>query len=117
MAVTLKTLAKMYYFKGLAPDELREVKNRVAFEKKIEKSETLLFEGAHSDYIYFIVSGAIKVYKKSINGKEQILNIATAGESLNDVSAFDGGGSSANMLAMTTVRLYVIKIKDMEWLF
>jgi CRP-like cAMP-binding protein len=117
MAITLKVLAKMHYFKGLPLDELRKVKKHIVFEKKIEKGKTLLFEGDQSEYMYFMVSGAIKVYKKSANGKEQILNIATGGESLNDVSAFDGGGSAANMLAMTPVRLYAVKITDMEKLF
>jgi CRP-like cAMP-binding protein len=117
MAVSQKILARMHYFKGLTPDEIREVKKSVAFEEKIEKGETLLFEGDKAEYIYFIVAGAVKVYKKSTNGKEQILNIATGGDSLNDVSTFDGGGSAANMLAMTPVRLYAVKIEDMERLF
>jgi CRP/FNR family cyclic AMP-dependent transcriptional regulator len=117
MAITLTILAKMHYFSGLTPDELKEVKKYIAFEKRIEKGETLLFEGDRSEYMYFIVSGAVKVYKKSANGKEQILNITTSGDSLNDVSTFDGGGSAANMLAMTPVRLYAIREGDMERLF
>jgi len=117
MAVTLKELAKMHYFVGLSPDELQTVKKSITFEKRIEKGETLLFDGDQSDYMYFIVSGAVKVYKKSANRKEQILNVTTNRESLNDVSTFDGEGSAANMLAMTPVRLYAIRKKDMETLF
>lgn len=117
MAVTLKELAKMHYFIGLSPDELKKVKKYIAFEKRIEKGETLLFEDSPSEYMYFLVSGAVKVYKRSANGKEQILNITTNGESLNDVSTFDGGESAANMLAMTPVRLYAIRKRDMETIF
>jgi len=117
MAVTLKILAKMHYFTGLTPDEIKVVKKYIAFEKRIEKGKTLLFEGDQSEYLYLIVSGSVKVYKKSANGKEQILNITTSGDSLNDVSTFDGGGSAANMLAMTPVRLYAIRKGDMERLF
>jgi CRP/FNR family cyclic AMP-dependent transcriptional regulator len=107
----------MYYFRGLTPAEIREVRERIVFEKKVEKGEMLLSEGDRSEYMYFVVSGAVKVFKKSANGKEQILNIATGGDSLNDVSTFDGGGSAASMLAMTPVRLYTVRIKDMERLF
>jgi CRP-like cAMP-binding protein len=64
-----------------------------------------------------VVSGAVKVYKRSANGKEQILNVASTGESLNDISTFDGGGSAANMLAMTPVRLYGIRKRDIQALF
>lgn len=117
MAITNSILGKMHYFNGLSQDELAEVRKRIAFEKMIKKGETLLAEGDQSEYMYFIVSGSVKVYKKSPNNKEQILNITTGGESLNDVSAFDGGGSAANMLAITPVRLYAIKKQDMEKLF
>ena len=115
--ITKKMLAKMNYFTGLSQEELAEVRKRIAFEKNIQKGETLLAEGADSDYMYFIVSGSVKVYKKSPHNKEQILNITTTGESLNDVSTFDGGGSAANMLAITPVRLYAIKKQEMEKLF
>jgi CRP-like cAMP-binding protein len=67
--------------------------------------------------MYFITSGSVKVFKKSINGKQQILNIAAVGESLNDVSTFDGARCAMDMQAMTPVRLYAIKQEDMKLLF
>ena len=67
--------------------------------------------------MYLIVSGAVKIYKRSINGKEQILNIASTGESLNDVSTFDGGVSAMDMLAMTPAHLMAIKKADIKALF
>ncbi len=117
MAVTLKMLAKMHYFSGLTQDELKEVRKYIAAEKQIEKGQTLLLEDDRSDYMYFITSGSVKVFKKSINGKQQILNIASIGESLNDVSTFDGGRCAMDMQAMTPVRLYAIKKEDMKFLF
>jgi CRP/FNR family cyclic AMP-dependent transcriptional regulator len=117
MAVTSEILAQIHYFTGLGSDELESVKRFVAFEKKVEKGEIILVEDEQSDYMYFVVSGAVKVYKRSANGKEQILNVASTGESLNDISTFDGGGSAANMLAMTPVRLYSIRKRDIQALF
>ncbi len=117
MAVTPTVLAQMSYFAGLSPDELEEVRKYIAFEKRIEKGHIFLFEGDQSEYMYLIISGAVKIYKRSINGKEQILNIASRGESLNDVSAFDGGGCAMDMLAMTPVRLYAIRKEDIKSLF
>jgi len=107
----------MSYFTGLTPDELDEVKKYISSTKTIEKGQILLMEGDHSEYMYFIISGAVKVYKRSENGKEQILNIATTGETLNDVSTFDGGECAMDMLAMAPVRLYAIKKDDMKLLF
>ncbi len=107
----------MHYFTGLNDKELEEVKKCIASEKRIAKGQTLLKEGDESDYMYLIVSGAVKIYKRSVNGKEQILNIASTGESLNDVSTFDGGDCAMDMLAMTPVRLYAIKKEDIKALF
>ncbi len=117
MTVNSKMLAKIRNFQGLTPDEYKEVKKYITTEKQIEKGQTLMSEDEESDYLYFITSGSVKVFKKSINGKEQILNIATIGESLNDISTFDGGKSAADMQAMTAVRLYAIKKGDMKHLF
>jgi CRP/FNR family cyclic AMP-dependent transcriptional regulator len=117
MSVSEKTLAKISYFTGLTSDELEEVTKYITHIKTIEKGQVLLLEGDHSEYMYFIISGAVKVYKRSENGKEQILNIATTGETLNDVSTFDGGECAMDMLAMTPVRLYAIKKEDMKILF
>lgn len=117
MAVDSKVLAQIHYFTGLSPDELESIKEYIVSEKQVQKGEIFLIEGEQSDYMYFVISGTVKVYKRSANGKEQILNIASKGESLNDVSTFDGSGSAANMVAMTPVSLYVVRKKDMQTLF
>ncbi|HTY81198.1 MAG TPA: Crp/Fnr family transcriptional regulator [Dehalococcoidales bacterium] len=117
MAITKTMLEKMHYFTGLNQAQLAVVEKSIAYEQNVPKGESLLADGAESEYMYFVVSGSVKVYKKSPHNKEQILNIATTGESLNDVSIFDGLGSAANMLAITPVRLYAIKQKEMLKLF
>lgn len=117
MAVSLNTLSKMHYFAGLSEKELEAVSKIIAFEKRINKGQILLNEGDQSEYMYLIISGAVKIYKRSVNGREQILNIATTGESLDDVSTFDGGGCAMDMLAMTPVRLLAIKKEDIKALF
>lgn len=113
MVIDVKKLAEISYFVGLEPEELEAVRKHIAGEKLIEKGRIFLIEEEQTDYMYFITSGAVKVYKRSANGKEQILSISTKGDTLNDVSTFDGGGCATNMLAMTPVHLYSIKKKDM----
>ncbi len=117
MAVTLKMLEKIQYFAGLTQEELKEVRKYITAEAQIEKGQTLLLEDDESDFMYFIASGSVKVFKRSINRKEQILNIASVGESLNDVATFDGGKCAMDMQAMTPVQLYAIKQDDMKRLF
>jgi len=117
MTIELESLKLVGYFTGLSDDELESIRRFIAFEQTVEKGDIFQFEGEWSDYLHFLISGVVKVYKTSVEGKEQILHIATQGESLNDVSTFDGGPNAASMLAMTPILLYSVKKSDMQTLF
>jgi CRP-like cAMP-binding protein len=112
MAIETELLKTINYFTGLETHELESIQKYIA-EKSIDKGELFLFEGEWSDFLYFLMGGLVKVYKTSQNGKEQILHIAPPGESLNDVSTFDGGTNQASMIAMTPVLLYSIHKEDL----
>jgi CRP/FNR family cyclic AMP-dependent transcriptional regulator len=112
MAIEIELLKSVNYFSGLNSAELLDILPYLV-EKSADKGEIFLFEGEWSDYLYFLIGGLVKVYKTSANGKEQILHIAPPGESLNDVSTFDGGSNQASMLAMTPVFLYGIRKEDL----
>jgi CRP-like cAMP-binding protein len=108
MTIDTELLKTINYFTGLEAAELESIKKYMT-EKSVEKGDLFLFEGEWSDYLYFLMGVLVKVYKTSPNGKEQILHIAPPGESLNDVSTFDGGTNQASMLAMTPVQLYAVR--------
>jgi CRP-like cAMP-binding protein len=112
MAIEIESLKAVNYFAGLDPSEVESIK-RYMIEKTAEKGELFLLEGEWSEYLYFLIAGLVKVYKTSTNGKEQILHVAPPGESLNDVSTFDGGPNQASMLALTPVHLYGIRKEDL----
>jgi CRP/FNR family cyclic AMP-dependent transcriptional regulator len=113
MAIDSHVLSHIDYFIGLSPDELESLKRHLS-PKAVQKGEMFVLEGDRIDSLYFVISGVVKVYKISADGKQQIINIATVGESLNDVSTFDQGPNAANMLAMTPVLLYGIKKSDVS---
>jgi CRP/FNR family transcriptional regulator, cyclic AMP receptor protein len=113
MAIEIESLKIINYFTGLNDLELASIAKYMT-EQSINKGEIFLFEGEWSDYLYFLMAGLVKVYKTSQNGKEQILHIAPPGESLNDVSTFDGGPNQASMIAMTPVHLYGIRKEDLK---
>jgi CRP-like cAMP-binding protein len=116
MAIDIEKLKTINYFAGLDDAELKFIKGFM-FEKKVDKGTLILSQGEWSDYLYFVVSGLVKVYKTSLGGKEQILHIAPPGDSLNDVSTFDGGASAASMMAMTEVHYYAIRKEDIRAAF
>jgi CRP/FNR family transcriptional regulator, cyclic AMP receptor protein len=111
MAIDLELLQSTAYFSGMDSAELEPIKSLIQ-ETRVQKGEHFLTEGQSSDYLYFIVSGLVKVYKTSSGGKEQVLHIAPPGDSLNDVSLFDGGPTAAGMVALTPTVLYAIRKDD-----
>jgi CRP/FNR family transcriptional regulator, cyclic AMP receptor protein len=112
MTVHLADLKSVKYFTGLEPSELEFIKFYI-IKKTLDKGEILLVEGEWSDYLYFVISGMVKVYKTASNGKEQILRIACAGDSVNDVSTFDHRPSVASMIAINEVTLYAVSRNDL----
>jgi CRP-like cAMP-binding protein len=113
MAIQVEFLRAIPYFSGLNTDELDSI-NRFIFEKTAERGEMVLVEGDPAQVLFFVVSGAVKVFKTSAEGREQILNIVRPGDSFGDISIFDGGPNPASAQAMGPVVLYGIRRSDLE---
>jgi CRP-like cAMP-binding protein len=113
MAVEIELLKSTPYFSGLSTPELEAIKEHV-FEEAAERNDMILLEEEPANAVYFVVSGVVKVFKTSVEGKEQVLCIVKPGESFNDVAVFDGGSNPASAIAMTPVVLYGITKADME---
>jgi CRP-like cAMP-binding protein len=113
MAVQLESLKSVPYFSGLSESVIASV-GKYVFERKAARGEMLCFEGAPSDTLYFVVEGAVKVFKVSADGKEQIFRIIRPGDSFNDVPVLSGGVNLASAAAMSAVVLHGIKKKDLE---
>ena len=113
MAIDVELLKGIPYFAGLSAADLEAVSQRM-FEQSIERGDMILLEDDPSEAIYFVVSGAVKVFKTSIEGKEQTLCLLRVGESFNDVPILDGGPNLASAVAMTPIVLYGMTRSDIE---
>jgi len=113
MADRLQFLKRIPYFSSLGLADLESIE-KLVFEKTANRAETVVLEGEPAANLYFVVSGVVKVFKTSAEGKEQILSIVRPGESFNDVPIFDGGPNPASARTMGPVLLYGIKRNDME---
>ncbi len=113
MAIQVDFLKNNPYFSGLSPAAL-DVIAKVTFEKKIDRGEIFLLEGEADEVLYFVASGAVKIFKTSAEGKEQILGIARPGDSFNDVAVFDGGPNLSAAQAMGPVVIYGIRKANLE---
>jgi len=115
MVIDITALSKLSYFAGLPAPEL-EYARQSFFEKNVPRNEVIFIEEEPADSLYFLVSGVVKLFKTSAQGKEQIISLARPGDVLNDISIFDGGPNEVSAQAVSTVALYGIKKDRLEGL-
>ncbi|MFO8101590.1 MAG: Crp/Fnr family transcriptional regulator [Dehalococcoidia bacterium] len=115
MTATAEFLKASPYFAGMSITELESIAG-LFYQKTVNKGENIVWEGDPGEALYFVISGAVKCFKLSKEGKEQILQIVLPGGSFNDVAVFDGGPSPTSTEAMSLVNLYVIAARDMHQL-
>jgi CRP-like cAMP-binding protein len=113
MAVDVEFLERIPYFSGLGAAELDGIR-KLVFERTFDRGEVIVVEGESAEALYFVVSGVVRVFKTSLEGKEQILNIVRPGESFNDVPVFDGDPTPATAQAMGPVVVYGIRKGKLE---
>ena len=108
MAVEISVLSAFPYFSGISAADLDLVR-QYFFDKDIRRGEMIFMEGEPAESLYFLVSGIVKLFKTSAQGKEQIIGLARPHEVLNDISVFDGGPNPMGAQAMTAVTVYGMK--------
>jgi CRP/FNR family transcriptional regulator, cyclic AMP receptor protein len=99
--------------RGLDPRSLRRIKilasmsdeqlERFAQFMEVEKVpqwSVIVKQGEYGDSMYFILEGELRV-RMNVMGKETILATLTAGEFFGDISLFDHGPRSADVVANT----------------
>jgi CRP/FNR family transcriptional regulator, cyclic AMP receptor protein len=109
----MEFIKELPYFKGLSDADLATIRKMIV-ERSVERSEIIQLDGEIPVAIFFVVSGAVKIFKTSEDGKEQILNILRPGDSFNDVPVFDGGVTPASAQAMGPVVLYELNKNAVE---
>jgi len=85
----LTMLTAIPLFKGLPEGQLHDI-SRIALLRKLSRGETIFVEGDNADGFYIVLSGRIKIFKLSSEGKEQILHIFASGEPFGEVPMFLG---------------------------
>lgn len=91
-------------FDGLPQDQLRDL-TQIAVDKHFKKGQIIFSEGDEADGFYVVVQGLVKIFKLSVEGKEQILHIFEPGEPFGEVPVFTGQHFPAHAEAISRSRL------------
>jgi CRP/FNR family transcriptional regulator len=106
-----RILKSVPLFSGLNSMDLERV-SRLVIRRKVKKGQVIISENQALDGFYIVLSGQVKVYKLSPDGKEQIIHIIYPGESFAEAAAFTDGRSPANAQAMVESEVFFIFKND-----
>lgn len=106
-AASLDLLRQLPYFARLDDMVLATVA-RMAIPRTYERGQVILLEGEPCAGLCIVQSGRIKVFKISLEGREQVLRILGPGKSFNDVAVFDGGPNPASVMALESSTIWVV---------
>lgn len=109
--MSTELLRRCPLFAGLKEEDLKRIR-AIASLKQIEKKEILFSDGEETRGFYVILSGRVKLFKVSPEGKEQILHIVSAPDAFAEAALFLEGTYPAFAEAMTDCQLLYFPKRD-----
>lgn len=110
-AVSTAALRTFPLFQGLADDTLATVAHS-ALMRRIPRGQNVLHAGDRSDFVYFVLTGSLKVVVSDEDGREVILSILGQGELFGEMGIFGEQPRSASVVAVTPADLVMIAKHD-----
>lgn len=99
-----KIIAGSHLFAGIPESQLNEV-TAITRIKTVDRGEIIFFEGDEATGFYMVAEGKVKIFKSSMEGREQILHIFGPGEPFGEVPVFHGLPFPANAMALSKAKL------------
>jgi len=111
----MESLRSVPLFADLTERELGLLADR-ALSREYQPGEMIFFEGDPCEGLYIVQAGNVKIFNTSASGREQVLLIERAGNSLAELPVFDGGNYPASTAAVGKCTLLFISKKDFHTL-
>ena len=80
--------------------------------KLFSTGELLFSEGEPCNGLHIIARGKVRLFKTSVNGREQVLSVNVSGESVAEIPVFDGGPYPASAIALEETEIVFISRRD-----
>jgi CRP/FNR family transcriptional regulator len=104
-------LEKTALLSSLSQPELQMLAARTV-RKLFSTSELLFTEGEPCNGLHIIARGKVRLFKTSVNGREQVLSVNVSGESVAEIPVFDGGPYPASAVALEETEIVFISRRD-----
>ncbi len=106
-------LGKTALLSSLSQPELQLLAARTV-RKLYHAGELLFSEGDPCNGLHIIATGKVRIFKTSINGREQVLAVNVPGESVAELPVFDGGPFPASAVAIEGTEVAFISRRDFQ---
>jgi len=114
-AVSNIALRTFSLFQGLPDERLANVA-RCAMMRRVPRGQAVVHAGDHPDYVYFVLTGSLKVLVSDEDGREVILSMLGQGELFGEMGIFDEQPRSASVVAVQPADLIMIAKQDFRQL-
>jgi CRP/FNR family transcriptional regulator len=104
-------LEKTALLSSLSREEFKWLAARTV-RRQFKSGELLFTEDDPCHGLHIIARGKVRIFKTSANGREQVLAVNQAGESVAELPVFDGGRYPASAVAIEDVELAFISRQD-----
>ena len=70
-----------------------------AVEHRLSRDEILFVAGDEARGLYVIAEGAVRAFRESVEGREQVIHVERAGATIAEIPVFDGGAYPSTVAA------------------
>ena len=85
-----------------------------AVERRYARDEVLFLAGEEARGLYVVVEGAVRAYRESLDGREQVIHVERAGATVAEVPVFDDGTFPSNVAAEEPTSVLFIDKRDVR---
>ena len=111
----LGCLGHVPIFTGLSGGEAEEIA-RIASTRSFQKGDSVYRVGDSGGTLFVLHTGRVKIYRLSVNGKEQVLRVAGPGDFIGELSLFSSLALTDNAQALENTMMCVLqgaKLKEL----
>ena len=99
-----EVLTKAGLFQGVDPEDMEAL--AAQFELvEVPRGATVFHEGEPGDSLYIVLSGKIKLGRRTADGRENLVAVMGPSDQFGELSLFDPGPRTATAVAVTDARL------------
>jgi len=107
----ISQIAGVPLFQGLARKQYEDLA-MIVVDQVFKRGQSIFSEEDEATGFYVVISGRVKIFKLSAEGKEQILHIFGPGEPFGEVAVFTGRRFPANAEALEETRVFFFPRKE-----